>query len=1082
MDFDVLRQRYLELKAEFESEKLDEAAFQKAVDGLQTQDEWGRYWMIGAQSGEWYYYNGQEWAQADPAETYKLPYIDEEGRYWMIGAQSGEWYYYDGEAWVLPDSPGAEPHTAAGPQSPPPAGDNTQYYQDDEGRYWALGAKSGEWYFYDETGWHRSEDLPGQAPASPPPSPQPQPGGVQVPAAEPAYQPAGRPGEQPYPAQQVYQPAPAYQPQAGPYPAGTTPGQAYAPPQPYPPGPQPTEAAPEVPIDAATERQAGEPSPPAGQGEAASEPPQPGTWYYFDGERWLRYAEEEEAPDAAFANESSEMLDETAAELPGAKAAEVDIDLDLDEELAADQELEVVEVSEEDIIDLEEEVVEADFEIEVIKPGEETPEIDEELAPTRAIQPIRAGARTGETQGVPVQRIQPDEPATEPQPRVLPAAARGAPQAQARAESSPRSFSVLLWTALGGLALLALAFIVIVGARVALDNQEQLPGVVAVQDTPTLDAGPPPSTPTPGPTPVPTDTPVPTATSVPLASYRSPALGFAIDYPNGWLTEEGVSYAAFGPSARALNLEEIRGATLWVSMTADGSPTIPSLLADGLALLPPNAETLTEGTVRIGGAAWTSAQVRFFAPGLDGDAVASLAVTLRDDIGYSIIAVAPAEEWNDFSPLFQYAIDTFQFTDIAVAGGERPAGNTPTPAPTATLTPTLEPVVYEVQPGDTLGGIAIRFEVEVEDIMAANGLTDPSLLRIGQELIIPVGEQGIAAAPTGQATDTPLAPEVEATEATPTAAPQATGEAETPTATPQPTPTPAATPTPEPPAEVPLSGRIIYPAWSPDINGYNIWLSDLAGAEQTIVAGNASQPAFSRDGSLLAYRSWDSSARGLYFIDFVGGRRGQMAGFLEDALPTWSPDGTTVAFTTRREGDRVSRVYRVGQMGGDDRSIGFNAEYADTLPDGRLVVKGCSITGDCGLWVMLPDGGGEIKIAGDGSDTAPAANPVTGKIAFMSFNRGGAGNWEIWSMQNDGSDLRRLTDNPANDGLPTWSPDGLTVAFVSDRGGVWAVWAMNADGSNQRKLFDMKGSPDGVVYHDEPNSRGWLEERISWAP
>ena len=85
-------------------------------------------------------------------------------------------------------------------------------------------------------------------------------------------------------------------------------------------------------------------------------------------------------------------------------------------------------------------------------------------------------------------------------------------------------------------------------------------------------------------------------------------------------------------------------------------------------------------------------------------------------------------------------------------------------------------------------------------------------------------------------------------------------------------------------------------------------------------------------------------------------------------------------------------------------------------------------------------------------------------------------------MNIDGTNPQRLTENGNSDGLPTWSPDGQSIAYVSDQGGVWGIWVMNADGTNQRKLFDMKGSPDGKVLHDEPNSRGWLEERISWAP
>jgi len=49
------------------------------------------------------------------------------------------------------------------------------------------------------------------------------------------------------------------------------------------------------------------------------------------------------------------------------------------------------------------------------------------------------------------------------------------------------------------------------------------------------------------------------------------------------------------------------------------------------------------------------------------------------------------------------------------------------------------PTVYEVKPGDTLGSIALDYDVSVEDIMAANGLTDPNALSVGQLLVIPIG-------------------------------------------------------------------------------------------------------------------------------------------------------------------------------------------------------------------------------------------------------------------------------------------------------------------------------------------------------
>jgi Tol biopolymer transport system component len=80
----------------------------------------------------------------------------------------------------------------------------------------------------------------------------------------------------------------------------------------------------------------------------------------------------------------------------------------------------------------------------------------------------------------------------------------------------------------------------------------------------------------------------------------------------------------------------------------------------------------------------------------------------------------------------------------------------------------------------------------------------------------------------------------------------------------------------------------------------------------------------------------------------------------------------------------------------------------------------------------------------------------------------------------DGSGLTRLTTDTARDGLPTWSPNGQVIAFASNRDGGWSIRAINANGSFQQKLFDMVNSPDGIVFYDQANSSGWLEERISW--
>ena len=94
-----------------------------------------------------------------------------------------------------------------------------------------------------------------------------------------------------------------------------------------------------------------------------------------------------------------------------------------------------------------------------------------------------------------------------------------------------------------------------------------------------------------------------------------------------------------------------------------------------------------------------------------------------------------------------------------------------------------------------------------------------------------------------------------------------------------------------------------------------------------------------------------------------------------------------------------------------------------------------------------------------------------------------SGNWDIYVVNSDGAGLKTLTPDASNEGLPAWSPDGRSIAFLSDRNGTWGLWVMDADGSNQYQLVQLDGSPDGEVQMAQAFiSVGWTEEQISWAP
>jgi len=74
-------------------------------------------------------------------------------------------------------------------------------------------------------------------------------------------------------------------------------------------------------------------------------------------------------------------------------------------------------------------------------------------------------------------------------------------------------------------------------------------------------------------------------------------------------------------------------------------------------------------------------------------------------------------------------------------------------------------------------------------------------------------------------------------------------------------------------------------------------------------------------------------------------------------------------------------------------------------------------------------------------------------------------------MNADGSDVQRLTFNPAADVEPAWSPDGSRIAWRSERDGNAEIYVMNADGSNQTRLTTMRRSMPNRLVAGRPADR-----------
>jgi TolB protein len=114
------------------------------------------------------------------------------------------------------------------------------------------------------------------------------------------------------------------------------------------------------------------------------------------------------------------------------------------------------------------------------------------------------------------------------------------------------------------------------------------------------------------------------------------------------------------------------------------------------------------------------------------------------------------------------------------------------------------------------------------------------------------------------------------------------------------------------------------------------------------------------------------------------------------------------------------------------------------------------------IYVIQPDGSdvrrvtvtepveGEHRFSG-----VPTWSPDRSQIVFAS-NRDDGGLANLYVVNVDGTNLRRLTDHDGLDYTPDWSPDGSTIAFLSDRDGFYELYAMDADGSNVRRLTHLE--------------------------
>jgi Tol biopolymer transport system component/DNA-binding winged helix-turn-helix (wHTH) protein len=187
-----------------------------------------------------------------------------------------------------------------------------------------------------------------------------------------------------------------------------------------------------------------------------------------------------------------------------------------------------------------------------------------------------------------------------------------------------------------------------------------------------------------------------------------------------------------------------------------------------------------------------------------------------------------------------------------------------------------------------------------------------------------------------------------------------------------------------------------------------------------------------------------------------------------DVRPVWSPDGRKIAFSSNREGKH--KIYVMDADGSNVRRITDNlAEDVNPSwsPDGSRILFDSERDGNREIYVMDADGGNQVRLTRNNAlDSTAAWSPDGSLIAFASNRDTGPPynpyNLDIYVMNADGSNVRRIVDDPEYDVGPQWSPDGRKILFISGRTGNFDVYEMNADGTGQRNLTADNDKPDGA--------------------
>jgi Tol biopolymer transport system component len=201
-----------------------------------------------------------------------------------------------------------------------------------------------------------------------------------------------------------------------------------------------------------------------------------------------------------------------------------------------------------------------------------------------------------------------------------------------------------------------------------------------------------------------------------------------------------------------------------------------------------------------------------------------------------------------------------------------------------------------------------------------------------------------------------------------------------------------------------------------------------------------------------------------------------------DSDATWSPDYSQIVFASERasSGDVPNReIFVMNTDGGESAGVTRLTNQAGKdydpswSPDGKRIAFVSKRDGDWDIYLVRPNGTNLTNLTNNKyTDTDPSWSPDGSRIAFASDRDEPGSDPEIYTMKADGTDVRRLTNNDYADGDPSWSADGTRLAFECWRDHNFEICTINVNGTNPNRLTHNE------VADSDPSWQRWGEQIV----